>query len=217
LNKKQGTLIKALLRFDWQIQPIYYRGVGIMTEGEMQDSVELSLLSVPPDGEGEDDLRKIDLQRLNEAVVASTDWTAETIVRQLDRGNIDLDPAFQRRDAWTPAPKSKFIESLILGLPIPQLVLAESKTQKNSYIIMDGKERLLSLRQFSAKKEDRRYKPLVLENLEVRFDLEGITLEQMENDPAHAETLRAFQNQTIRTVVIKGWPNESACISFSCD
>lgn len=118
-----------------------------------QESATFAVDAFVGDSEGEDDLAKPDLRKLNESVVAASDWTAETIVRQLDRGNINLNPSFQRRDAWTPARKSKFIESLILGLPIPQLVLAENKNQKGSYII-DGKQRLLSLRQFSAKADD---------------------------------------------------------------
>jgi len=180
-----------------------------MTEEAWQDSVNLALEPVAPDAEGEDDLEKLDLQRLNEAVVAATDWTAETIIRQLDRGNINLNPAFQRRDAWTTSRKSKFIESLILGLPIPQLVLAESKTQKGSYIIIDGKQRLLSLRQFAARTGDQTYMPLRLNGLEIREDLDGKILQDFETDASLVDDLRAFQNQTIRTVVIKNWPNES--------
>jgi hypothetical protein len=60
------------------------------------------------------------------AVVSATDWTTETVVSQLSRGNIQLNPRFQRRDAWKRDRKSRFIESLIVGLRIPQIVLAES-------------------------------------------------------------------------------------------
>ena len=66
------------------------------------------------------------------AVVSGTDWTTETIVSQLKRGNIDLNPRFQRRDAWNPDRKSRLIESLIVGLPVPQIVLAESKESRGS-------------------------------------------------------------------------------------
>src|SRR5687767_8254345 len=94
--------------------------------------------------EGEEDLDQTSLQRLSEAVVSGSDWTTETILRQLERGNIVLNPDYQRRDAWRPARKSKFIESLILGLPIPQLVLAESRGRKGTFIVIDGKQRLLT-------------------------------------------------------------------------
>jgi Protein of unknown function DUF262 len=81
------------------------------------------------------------------AVVTGTDWTTETVVSQLKRGNIQLDPRFQRRDAWKRDRKSRFIESLIVGLPIPQIVLAESKRERGRFIVLDGKQRLLSILQ----------------------------------------------------------------------
>ena len=43
------------------------------------------------------------------AVLWSTDWTAETIMAQLNRNNIDLNPSFQRRSAWTDKKQSLFI------------------------------------------------------------------------------------------------------------
>src|ERR1700730_10854943 len=104
----------------------------------------------PPEGvESEEDLQSLDPSILGRAVVSSTDWTAETIIGQLAKHNISLDPIFQRRDAWTLPRKSKFIESIILGLPIPQIVLAEAEDKKGSFVVIDGKQRLLSLQQFA--------------------------------------------------------------------
>src|SRR5579863_6855302 len=122
---------------------------------------EIWTVAGPIEGtEGEEDLNTASLQKVTEAVVSSTDWTAETILRQLERGNIKLNPNFQRRDAWRPPGKSRFIESLILGLPIPQLVLAENKNKRGTFIVIDGKQRLLSLRQFSAESTDTAYPQL---------------------------------------------------------
>lgn len=58
-------------------------------------------------------------EKFGETVIWNTDWTVETIVSQASKGNIDLAPKFQRRDAWKDIEKSKLIESLILGIPIP--------------------------------------------------------------------------------------------------
>jgi len=99
--------------------------------------------------ETEDDLTSLDPSLLGKAVVSSTDWTAETTIAQLAKGNISLDPIFQRRDAWTQSGKSKFIESII-WLPIPQVVLAESPEKKGAFIVIDGKQRLLTLQHFGA-------------------------------------------------------------------
>jgi len=153
----------------------------------------------------QDDVSASEVQR---AVVTSTDWTTETILSQMRRGNIQLNPRFQRRDAWTAKRKSLFIESLVLGLPIPQLVLAESRDRRGSFIVLDGKQRLLTLRQFAATEGDT-FNTLRLSHLEVRPDLEGHDLESLEADPATQDAFDAFSNQTIRTVVVRAWPDEA--------
>ncbi len=38
-------------------------------------------------------------EEISDIVLFSTDWTTETILTQLEKGNIDLNPRFQRRDA----------------------------------------------------------------------------------------------------------------------
>jgi hypothetical protein len=170
------------------------------------DPEEEELLRVDPTGETEDDLSAPEPEEVTQAVVAGSDWTAETILSQLTRGNIDLNPRFQRRDAWTDVRKSRFIESVIMGLPVPQLVLAERLDRRGTYLVIDGKQRLLALRRFAAEPEGE-FKPLRLRGLEVRKDLNGKSLTDL-RDGDLAEELAAFENQTIRTVVVRGWPNE---------
>ena len=152
--------------------------------------------------ETEADIGNIPLSVLREAVVFSTDWTTETLIGQLAKGNIDLDPAFQRRDAWNARRKSLFIESLILGLPVPQIVLAE-KSSKGSFLIIDGKQRLLSLQKFTAGTQGQ--EPFALSNLILRHDLNGSTYKDLQN---RKDDLNSFENQTIRTVVIRHWQKE---------
>ncbi len=136
-----------------------------------------------------------------EAVVVATDWTAETVLSQISRGNIQLDPEFQRRDAWARARKSRFIESLVVGLPVPQIVLAEKPKQRGVYIVLDGKQRLLTLTQFASAEDDDH--TLRLSGLDIRRDLNGAGyLDLAPNDR------NAFDNQTIRTVVVRNWDSD---------
>lgn len=86
--------------------------------------------------------------RINESVLFNTDWTVETLFRQIEKGNINLDPQFQRREAWGVDRKSKFIESIVCSLPIPNVVLAEDRTMKGRYLVIDGKQRLFSIASF---------------------------------------------------------------------
>ncbi|MFF8938718.1 DUF262 domain-containing protein [Streptomyces paradoxus] len=163
------------------------------------------------DGEETTDLSEVG--EVERAVVTDTDWTAETILSQLRRGNIQLNPRFQRRDAWNRVRKSRFIESLILGLPIPQLVLAEDKRRRGKFIVIDGKQRLLALRQFAsgssfAGYDTTEFEGYSLSGLDVRSDLRNYSLKKLEDDPDRVDDLNELLNQTIRTVVVRNWPDE---------
>lgn len=157
--------------------------------------------------EGLEDL-VVPVEQVNNAVLWGTDWTAETIVTQVTKKKIDLNPNFQRREAWDDKRKSAFIESLICGFPIPQIILAESKAKNGSYIVIDGKQRLLSLRRFFATNDDSEFKPLRLRGLEVLKPLNGKTFEEIKDDPAISSYVEAAENQSIRTTIIKNWPTE---------
>jgi hypothetical protein len=159
--------------------------------------------------ESEDDLAQLGTDLIRQAVVSATDWTTETMISQIQKGNIQLSPDFQRRDAWRPARKSRFIESLILGLPVPQIVLATTQSRRGSYLVLDGKQRLLSICQFAANSNDPLFGQLRLSRLEIRRDLNGKTLEDMKSDLSMYDDVSAFENQSIRTIVIKNWPNET--------
>lgn len=159
--------------------------------------------------EDESDLNLSRLENLSQVVVTGTDWTTETILNQLKKGNIILDPKYQRRDAWNIKHKSRFVESLFLGMPIPQIMLAELKHTRGKYLVIDGKQRLLSLRQFAAEAEEQEgFAQLKLRGLELKSEFNGLSYMDIEEQGIYAEEVAAFQNQTIRTVVVKNWPDE---------
>ena len=159
-----------------------------------------------PSQEGEEDLAK-GASRYSEAVVTSTDWTVDTIGAQLEEGSIDLAPIFQRRNAWRDDRKSRFIESLFLGLPIPEIVLAERPKARGTFLVLDGKQRLLTLREF-CRPDGKSFLPLRLAGLDVREDLNKHTYSELAANDSHASDLKFFRNQTIRTVVVRNWPND---------
>lgn len=157
--------------------------------------------------ENEDDINQ-DSSTFNQAVIWGTDWTTETVNGQLFKNNIDLFPKFQRRDAWSNQAKSKFIESLILGLPVPQIILAEKPKQRGKYIVIDGKQRLLTIRRFFSSEKDDDFSPLKLTGLEILTHLNNKTYKDIKEKPDYFEELNSLENQSIRTVVLKNWPNE---------
>jgi hypothetical protein len=149
-----------------------------------------------------------ELEEISGIVVAGTDWTTATIVDQLVRENIQLNPRFQRRDAWNIIRKSRFIESIILGFPIPQIVLASNENQRGKFIVLDGKQRLLTILQFYGKSETPNNR-FALKGLEFRPDLNGFKHEDLENNPLFKSVLDALDNQTIRTTLIRNWHTEN--------
>ncbi|KAB8192574.1 DUF262 domain-containing protein [Nonomuraea phyllanthi] len=150
-----------------------------------------------------------------EAALSSTDWTVETLVNQMRKGRINLNPDFQRRNAWLDQRKSQLIESIILRYPVPQLVLAEDPAHEGVYIVIDGKQRLLALRQFCVDKDDKRdreFSPLKLQGLKILTDLNGLYWPDIQNMyPAMAARL---ENQTVRTVFISKWRSQDLLLSL---
>lgn len=79
-------------------------------------------------------------------VSSPNDWNFLTIVSFLESGSMKI-PAFQRNYVWDKKRASKLIESLLIGLPVPQVFLYEES--RNNFLVIDGQQRLLSLYFFS--------------------------------------------------------------------
>jgi uncharacterized protein with ParB-like and HNH nuclease domain len=73
------------------------------------------------------------------------DFNILTIMSFLESGNVKI-PGFQRNYVWDIKRASKLIESLIIGLPIPQIFLFEEA--KNRFLVIDGQQRLMSIYYF---------------------------------------------------------------------
>lgn len=101
-----------------------------------------------PDDQQEDEDDIVKPVTFKDAVVLNADWTIETINIQIKKGNIDLQPGFQRRVAWDDTRKSRLLESIIVGMPVPNIVLAENKDHRGRFIVIDGKQRLVSISEF---------------------------------------------------------------------
>lgn len=80
--------------------------------------------------------------------VSSYGWDVdvEGLVKRMNRSDIHV-PGFQRGFVWTRAEKSRFIESLILGLPVPTLFLARD-AESSRLNIIDGQQRLKTLQSY---------------------------------------------------------------------
>lgn len=74
------------------------------------------------------------------------DYPVESIVNKLEKESIKI-PPFQRDYIWTHAEASRFVESLLLGLPVPGVFLSRDEETQN-LLVIDGQQRLRSLQYF---------------------------------------------------------------------
>jgi hypothetical protein len=181
------------------------------SELEIDDS---GILLLPDQGETEEDLESHDVGQFR-AALSAADWTVETLISQMRKDRIDLNPRFQRRNAWVDVRKSRLIESVILGYPIPQLVLAEQPDAPGHFFVIDGKQRLLALRQFCldpSEPDDVGFTALRLSGLQVLTDLNGADWASLRNN--HPEWEAQLDNHTIRTVFLSKWQSTDFLLSL---
>jgi hypothetical protein len=77
------------------------------------------------------------------------DFNIRTIFDFVDSGVVSI-PGFQRNYVWDQKRASKLIESLLIGLPIPQIFLYEEG--RNKFSVIDGQQRLMSIYFFKKKR-----------------------------------------------------------------
>lgn len=70
------------------------------------------------------------------------DFNISTIISFLDAGVFKI-PNFQRNYVWDITKASRIIESLLIGLPIPQMFLYEKS--RNEFYVIDGQQRMMSI------------------------------------------------------------------------
>ncbi len=99
------------------------------------------------------------------------------------REQIDLNPHFQRRDRWDVEKQSRFMESIIMNVPIPPVFLGED--QYGKYVVLDGRQRLTAIKDFLSNI----YK---LVGLKVWGDLNGQNYNDLQKKKLAAAITRRF-------------------------
>ena len=108
----------------------------------------------------------------------SYDMSIGEIISLYHDGDLKLNPAFQRLYRWDQDHKVRFIESILIGIPIPQIFVAQKEDGK--WDIVDGVQRISTLLQLVGDLPG--HDPLVLDGTDYLPSLEGMTWETMPND-----------------------------------
>lgn len=83
------------------------------------------------------------------------DFNILTIFNFIQSGAVKI-PGFQRNYVWDLRRASKLVESLIIGLPVPQVFLYEES--RNRFLVIDGQQRLMSIYYFMTQRFPRKEK-----------------------------------------------------------
>jgi uncharacterized protein with ParB-like and HNH nuclease domain len=163
------------------------------------------------------------------------DFNVKTIYDFIISGSIKI-PDFQRNYVWDLKRASKLIESIITGIPIPQIFLYEKS--KNNFLVIDGQQRLMTIYYFINKRfpnkdkrselrdiydERRKIPEEILENdsyfAKFNLKLPGKTPDKVNRlDKLNYDTLdeykRTFELRPIRMIIIKqnAPPNDDSVI-----
>lgn len=139
------------------------------------------------DTEGESAVAWEDLPPEREFFATPYDPPVKTLVHEIGAGELVVQPSFQRYSVWDTVRKSKFVESMLLNIPIPTLFFAEDEDRK---VVVDGQQRLTALHEFL----NNRYR---LKGLEVLNALNGKRFEDLSE-----RQQRILSNRTLRCLLI---------------
>lgn len=140
-----------------------------MTNEQYDVTPEDSYDTTPENSWFEDYADDTDQFQISEYDITSSpnDFNVMTLHSFIESGAVKI-PGFQRNFVWDIARSSKLIESLILGLPVPQIFLYEQS--RNSFLVIDGQQRLMSIYYFIKKRFPKKEMRFQLREI---FDREG--------------------------------------------
>lgn len=118
-----------------------------------------------------------------------SDRSIYELERRWKRGDLNLNPEFQRDYVWDNKKASLLVESVLLEIPIPIIYLAEEAD--GIYTLIDGQQRLRSFFRYINNESK-------LRKLRVLTDLEGMLFKDLDK-----ETQTKIEDATIRIIEIR--------------
>ncbi len=187
----------------------------------------------------EDDDSQVEETNIPEYDISASpnDFNIKTLFDFISSGIVKI-PGFQRNYVWDRKRASKLIESLVIGIPIPQIFLYEEA--KNKFIVIDGQQRYMTIYYFIKKrfpKEEKRFElrkifeeekgipeSVINDNqyfIDFNLQLPGQLpnkinrLDRLNYFTFDDETKTTFELRTIRNIIIKqNFPEEDDSIVY---
>ena len=128
-------------------------------------------------------IRDVDLQ-LKSVHTQSLDISFNELADMVKEGELDISPDYQRLFMWSEGARSRFIESLLLEMPVPPIYVVEEEEGKK--LLIDGLQRLSSFLHFRGLLNAQHLRPpvqkgdlLVLQDCDIIKTLNGKTYDDL--------------------------------------
>lgn len=174
------------------------------TKEDLIENIETTNIDIENENENDIDVETDNEQR--KLYVDKVDKSTSDLFRMLIEGELNLQPEYQRNFVWEKKTMSKFIESLLLSIPIPTIFLAEN--EDDTFEVIDGQQRLTTIFSFMKsrlEKEQLEKLPENLKKIEI-LSLTGLeTLKQYNKESYSSMTdiQRKFNNVSLPIVIVK--------------
>ena len=169
-------------------------------------------LPPPPGDEAVDDLDEVsEVMPASFAITSyGADYPVDGLVKRVKGGDIivplfsrapeegQTTVGFQREFVWKKSQADRFIESLLLGLPVPSIFLVKEPNGK--FLVLDGQQRLRTLQSFYDG---------IFEGIE--FKLSGVQTQWIGKtySTLHPEDRRRLDNSILHAIIVRqDEPNE---------
>lgn len=152
--------------------------------------------------ENQDEFEKIESEEEDNQIDTSpydivtygADYTISVLYDKLEKNEIII-PEFQRKYVWKLEQASKLIESFLLGLPVPGIFLAK-EINTNNLIVVDGQQRLVTIRAFINNKFPITEQPFKLKDVKDKW--KNKTYLDLD-----ASDRKSFDDSILRATIIK--------------
>jgi len=149
-------------------------------------------------GDANSDVQLIDAvdEKVSAVRTRQLDLSFNELADMYSSKELIINPEYQRLFRWSTGARSRFIETLILELPVPPIFLME--TDENVYELIDGLQRISSYLHFRGLLLDQDEPNLVLQDCDIVSSLNGHTYRTL---PAALE--RRLKRNFIRAEILR--------------
>jgi hypothetical protein len=121
------------------------------------------------------------------------------LVRDVEEGRLLPKPPFQRRAVWTPSVKDHFLDTVLLGLPFPEIFIVTGKMDPHGRTrvdyLVDGQQRVSTLREYLNGSDDISYKLV-----KPYADLTPVQQKRFLSYPVTVRDLRQVDERTVADI-----------------